>query len=151
MGRHSSNHTCNSELDMEHLQTTLKTFSYIPSDHEAEKASNSYLMSLVALVAGLPFPIVNMLASLFFYLANRKGTYFVKWHCLQAFYSQLALLPINSISFWWTISILFGDEKVSNYYFAYLFTVIIFNLTEFISTMYAAIQTRKGIHVEFFF
>lgn len=126
-------------------------FSYIPGEHEAEKASNSYLMSLVAVVAGLPFPIVNMLATMFFYLSNRKGTYFVRWHCLQAFYSQLALLPVNSISFWWTVSILFGDEKVTNPYFAYLFTVILFNAAEFISTMYAAIQTRKGKHVEFFF
>ena len=129
----------------------MTTFPYIPNEHEAEKASNSYLMSLVAVVAGLPFPIVNMLASLFFYLANRKGTYFVRWHCLQAFYSQLALLPVNSISFWWTISVLFRDEPATNQYFAYLFTVVIFNLTEFISTMYAAIQTRKGQHVSFFF
>ena len=137
---------------MEHLQTFMThQFSYIPGEHEAEKASNSYLMSLVAVVAGLPFPIVNMLATMFFYLSNRKGTYFVRWHCLQAFYSQLALLPVNSISFWWTVSILFGDEKVTNQYFAYLFTVILFNAAEFISTMYAAIQTRKGKHVEFFF
>lgn len=137
---------------MEHLQTFMThQFSYIPGEHEAEKASNSYLMSLVAVVAGLPFPIVNMLATMFFYLSNRKGTYFVRWHCLQAFYSQLALLPVNSISFWWTVSILFGDEKVTNPYFAYLFTVILFNAAEFISTMYAAIQTRKGKHVEFFF
>ncbi len=127
------------------------TFPYVPGEHEAEKASNSYLMSLVAVVAGLPFPIVNMLASLFFYLANRNGTYFVRWHCLQAFYSQLALLPVNSISFWWTVSILFGDEPVSNRYFAYLFTVVAFNLIEFVSTMYAAIETRKGRHVHFFF
>lgn len=129
----------------------MTTFPYIPSEHEAEKASNSYLMSLVAVVAGLPFPIVNMLASLFFYVANRNGTYFVRWHCLQAFYSQLALLPVNSISFWWTFSVLFQDEPATNHYFAYLFTVMIFNLTEFVSTMYAAIQTRKGQHVEFFF
>lgn len=127
------------------------TFAYKPSEHESERASNSYLMSLVAVVAGLPFPIVNMLASLFFYVANRNGTYFVRWHCLQAFYSQLALLPVNSISFWWTFSILFQEEKPTNQYFAYLFTVIIFNLTEFVSTMYAAIKVRKGEHVEFFF
>jgi hypothetical protein len=34
-------------------------FVYQPTDHESEKASNSYLMSLVALVAGLPLPIIN--------------------------------------------------------------------------------------------
>jgi hypothetical protein len=128
-----------------------QNFPYKPSDHEAEKASNSYLMSLVAVVAGLPFPIVNMLSTLFFYIANRKGTYFVRWHCLQALFSQLALLPVNSISFWWTLSIIFGDEEVSNNYIAYLATVLLFNIVEFSATIYAAIQTRKGKHIKFWF
>jgi uncharacterized Tic20 family protein len=127
------------------------TFAYKPSDHEAEKASNSYLMSLVALVAGLPLPIVNLLATLFFYLANRKGTYFVRWHCLQALFSQLTLLCMNSVCFWWTIAIIFNGQQPTNYYFGYLFTVIFFNLLEFISTIYSAIQTRKGIHVQQWF
>ena len=128
-----------------------KPFLYKPGNHEAEKASNSYLMSLVALVAGLPFPIINLLATSVFYLANRKGTYFVRWHCTQALFSQLGLLAVNSACFWWTVSIIFGDETVSNPYFAYLFTVIFFNLIEFISTVYSAVQTRKGIHVELWF
>jgi hypothetical protein len=121
---------------------------YKPSEHEAEKASNSYLMSLVALVAGLPLPIINLFATLAFYLANRKGTYFVRWHCTQALLSQTALLFINSYSFWWTVSIIFTNESVSNRYFSYLFTAIVFNLFEFISTIYSAIETRKGKHVQ---
>ena len=127
------------------------TFSYKPSDHEAEKASNSYLMSLVALVAGLPLPIINLFATFFFFLVNKKGTYFVRWHCLQALFSQITLLCMNSVGFWWTISIIFRTEKPSNYYFAYLITVIIFNILEFISTIYCAIQTRKGKHVQQWF
>lgn len=127
------------------------TFPYKPSEHESEKASNSYLMSLVALVAGLPLPIINLFATFFFYLANRKGTYFVRWHCLQALFSQMALLCMNSFGFWWTISILFDGKKPTNYYFAYLFTIIFFNLLEFISTIYSAVQTRKGIHVQQWF
>ncbi len=126
-------------------------FSYEPGEHEAEKASNSYLMSLVALLAGLPLPIVNLIATLIFYLGNRKGTYFVRWHCTQALLSQLAVLFVNSYGLWWTISIVFTPLSVSNYYFAYLFTAILFNLTEFIVTIYTAIQTRKGIHVEWLF
>jgi len=129
----------------------MTTFSYKPSDHEAEKASNSYLMSLVALVAGLPFPIINLLATLGFFLANRKGTYFVRWHCTQALFSQFALLCFNSVSFWWTVSILFGDEKASNEYFAYLFSIILLNLFEFVSIIYTAVQTRKGKHIEMWF
>jgi hypothetical protein len=128
-----------------------KAFAYKPGDHEAEKASNSYLMSLVALVAGLPFPIVNLIATFCFFIANRKGTYFVRWHCTQALFSQLGLLFVNSACFWWTVSIIFSDEKLSNEYFAYLFTVIFFNALEFISTIYTAVQTRKGIHVQLWF
>ena len=43
---------------------------YIPCEHEMEAASNSYLMSLLAAMAGLPFPIINLLATVIFYLAN---------------------------------------------------------------------------------
>ncbi len=131
--------------------TQETTFAYKPSEHETEKASNSYLMSLVAVVAGLPLPIINLLATFFFFLGNRKGTYFVRWHCTQALLSQIALLCINSASFWWTVSIIFTDEKVSNPYFAYLFTVIFINIFEIIATIYTAIQTRKGKHVSLWF
>jgi len=128
--------------------TTPNTFVYEPGDHEAEKASNSYLMSLIAVVAGLPLPIINLLATLIFYLGNRKGTYFVRWHCTQALVSQLSLLFINSTGFWWTISIIFSSEQITSSYIAYMFTAVVFNVVEFIATMYTAIQTRKGIHIK---
>lgn len=126
----------------------IKQFAYQPGEHEKEKASNSYLMSLIALIAGLPLPIVNLVATFFFYLGNRSGTYFVRWHCVQALLSQLSLLVMNSVGFWWTISILFRGEQVSNDYIAYLITVVSFNLVDFAATIYTAIQTRKGRHVE---
>jgi hypothetical protein len=126
-------------------------FIYQPGEHEAEKASNSYLMSLIALIAGLPFPIVNLFATLIFYFGNRKGTYFVRWHCTQALLSQLSVLPFNSFGFWWTISIIFSSETITNNYIAYIFTLIIFNVAEFIATIYTAISTRKGTHVAWWF
>lgn len=126
-------------------------FSYKPGEHETEKASNSYVMSLVAVVAGLPLPIVNLIATFVFYLGNRKGTYFVRWHCTQALLSQFSLLIMNSGAFWWTISVIFKDAVITNEYIAYIITVFLYNLTELIATIYTAIQTRKGIHVEWFF
>ena len=126
-------------------------FSYMPSEHEAETASSSYLMSLVAIVAGLPLPIINLIATFVFYIGNRKSTYFVRWHCTQALLSQLSMLFINSYGFWWTVSIIFTEETVTGNYFGYIITTLIFNLTEFIATIYTAIQTRKGIHVEWWF
>jgi uncharacterized Tic20 family protein len=129
----------------------IMNFEYEPGEHEAEKASNSYLMSLIALIAGLPLPIINLMATLIFYLGNRKGTYFVRWHCTQALLSQLSLLLMNSVGFWWAISIIFGDEKVSTHFISYLMTIFIFNLIEFIATIYTAIQTRKGQHIAWWF
>jgi uncharacterized membrane protein len=126
-------------------------FSYTPGEHETEKASNSYLMSLVAVIAGLPLPIINLLATLFFYLGNRKATFFVRWHCTQALLSQLSLLAINSIGFWWTMDIVFGDESLSSRYIGYIVAAGILNLTELIATIHAAVQTRKGRHVKWWF
>ncbi|MBS4042503.1 MAG: hypothetical protein KGZ59_01680 [Chitinophagaceae bacterium] len=129
----------------------MNTFSYTPSEHELEKASNSYLMSLVALIAGMPLPIINLVATFFFYVGNRRGTYFVRWHCIQALLSQLSLLFMNSFGFWWTVSILFGPETISNKYLAYIISVFLFNIIELIATIYSAIQVRKGHHVSWWF
>lgn len=126
-------------------------FIYLPSEHEAEKASNSYLMSLVAIVAGLPMPLINVLATFFFYLANRKGTYFVRWHCTQALLTQMSLVFINGLAFYWAISIIFFGLPMSPFFVVYLLFAIGFNVLEFIITIYSAIQTRKGIHVEWWF
>lgn len=128
-----------------------KNFTYQPGEHEAESASGSYLMSLIVIMIGLPLPIVNLIATMIFFLGNRKSTYFVRWHCTQALLSQLSLLFINSFGFWWTISILFTEESITSPYIAYLFTAILFNIAEFIATVYTAIQTRKGKHVEWWF
>ncbi len=123
-------------------------FTYQPGEHETEKASNSYLMSLIAIMAGLPLPIVNLIATLIFYLGNRKGTYFVRWHCTQALLSQFSLLFMNSFGFWWTVSILFSNESVTNHFIAYIIAAFLINVVEFVMTIYTAIATRKGKHVE---
>ncbi|WP_299054431.1 DUF4870 domain-containing protein [uncultured Polaribacter sp.] len=126
----------------------IKKFTYLPGEHELEAASNSYLMSLLAIIVGLPLPIVNLIATFIFYLGNRKSSYFVRWHCTQALLSQLSLLVMNSYAFWWTVSIFFEDQTITNNYIAYIIVAIVFNLIEFITTIYIAVNTRKGIHVE---
>jgi len=129
----------------------VNKFIYEPGEHETEKASNAYVMSLIAVAAGLPVPIINLIASFGFYLGNKSSSYFVRWHCIQSLLSQLSLFLMNSFGFWWTMSILFGSQIVSNDYIAYLITILAFNLAEFIGTIYAAIQTRKGLHVQWWF
>lgn len=129
----------------------ITEFAYKPLEYEAEKASNSYIMSLIAAIGGLPLPVINLIATLIFYLANRKATYFVRWHCTQALLSQSSMLIINTIGVVWSLMILFGDKVTSNEYIAYAITALLFNISEFIATIYAAVRTGRGQHVEFWF
>ncbi|MDP1677837.1 MAG: DUF4870 domain-containing protein [Bacteroidota bacterium] len=128
--------------------TEHPSFMYTPNEYEAEKASNSYLMSVIAVMIGLPLPVINLIATVIFFLANKRATHFVRWHCMQALLSQGFTFPINVAGVYWTLSILFGANIISNSYIAYIITIIVFNIAEFIATVYAAVQTRKGNHVE---
>jgi len=117
-------------------------------ENDWEKASNSYLMSLMFIMIGLPLPLINLIASFIYFLNNRRASHYARWHCLQAVLSQLAGVFMNSIGIYWTLSIVFGSKSLSNPYIAYLLTLLFFNAIEYIATIYAAIRTRKGFHVE---
>lgn len=121
-----------------------------PSEEEAERASNAYLMSLVGLGSGMFLPIMNLIATFIFFLTNRNHSYFVRWHCTQALLSQLSVLPLNSLALWWSVSIAFGPRTLTNEYIAYLLTALIYNLLEFAATTFAAIRTRRAQHVSWF-
>lgn len=122
--------------------------SYTPLDHERESAAGSYLMSLLAAMVGLPFPIVNLVATFIFFLGNRRGTYFVRWHCTQALLSQVPLFLVNSLLCWWSIGLLVGRVELSSLYFAYLFTVVLFNVVDFVATFHTMMAVRRGKQVE---
>jgi uncharacterized Tic20 family protein len=121
------------------------------NEYEQERASNIYLMSLAIVIVGLPFPIINFLATFFMYLSNRSGSYFIRWHSLQALLSQGVVALLNASGIIWTMSVIFGQEELSNSYIAFILTILVFNLAELAGTIYAAIQTRKGQHVDFWF
>ncbi len=129
----------------------IKNLDYRVSDGDRERAANGYLMSVIAIIAGMPLPIINLLATFIFYLAHRKSSYFVRWHCTQALMSQLSVFPINTIGFWWTISVFFGSAEVTNAYIAYLMSAFFFNFTEFLATVYTAVKVRKGEHLSWWF
>lgn len=122
----------------------------IPHESELEGAANSYLMSLLVVMVGLPFPIINLLATIIFYLVNRKSSYFVRWHCTQALVSQFPLFLINTVLFWWTLRLLIGWTPLSSFYFAYLFTVLLFNIFEIVATIFTAVRVRQGKNVEWY-
>ena len=75
----------------------------------------------------------------------------MRWHCTQALLSQVSVFVVNSVGVAWTLRVIFTEATVTNSYIAYLIVALLFNLFELIGTTYAAIQTRKGKHVVWFF
>ncbi|MFP9100741.1 hypothetical protein ACLI09_16955 [Flavobacterium sp. RHBU_24] len=140
--------------------------------YEYEAAGNAYLMSLAAAVAGLPLPIINVIAAFIYFLARRKSSYAIRWHSLQALLAQLIVMPFNSIALGWTLSIILHQHPFSAWvlphsdhivthsdftqfsfpplFWAYLAFVLLLNIFEFIAVISTAIQVRKGINVRWF-
>ena len=117
----------------------------VPHEDEKERASGCYIMSLVAVMIGLPMPIINLLATGIFFLMSRKGTFYVRWNCIQALISQVPLFIMNNILFWWSVRILFCFTDLSSAYIAYFITVNLYNVYDFVETVQSAVKTRKGI------
>lgn len=140
------------EYSQAHVNIPENLNTYEPNENEKEMASYSYLMSVVVVLMGMPLPIINVIASTMFYLANRKSGYFIRWHCIQTLVSQLSLVAVNSISFWWTINIFLLNKKdITTPYIAYIIMVVLVNIVEIISTIFTATKVRNGKHVSWWF
>ena len=122
-------------------------FSYRPSIDESEKASYAYVISTIVIAVALPIPIAALLATFFYYVANRRSTAFLHWHALQSLLSQLVLFVFNTTALWWFLSKYFFEKPIPNAFFYYLGLVVIFNILEFLFSIYSAVLVRKGQHV----
>lgn len=128
---------------------TFDSFSYPPTEYERERASNSYLMSLMALFVGLPLPIFNLLATILFYFGNKNSTHFVRWHCTQSLITQFSLFFLNSFTILCILTNLkYQKEEIFWGLIALIIFTVLINLTELIFTIISAIKIRKGVHVK---
>lgn len=114
------------------------------TERQREEASNYYLLTLMTVMVGLPFPIINLIACLLYFFNTRSKSAFVKFHAFQAITSQIPIIIMNSISLFWTIHIIFYDYLFTNLYVGYIITVIIFNLVDYFYNIVAAIKARRG-------
>ena len=110
-----------------------------------EDAMGAYLMMFAALAAGLPLPILNLIASLiYFYIHKDKGP-FIKFLLLQSLYSQLITSVMIIILVFWTVRIFFFKTMiVTDYYKGYIAVVVLANLLYFIFSVFAAVRARQG-------
>jgi len=121
------------------------------SSKERDDAMGSYLMMFAAWAAGLPLPMLNILASVIYYFVNRKNGNFVRFHALQSMWSQILLGLINAFGTAWLIKMLFDGEFSGEYFYPYLITAIIINIFYIIFSIIAAVYAKKGRFFYFIF
>ena len=91
------------------------------STREKEDAMGAYLMMFASIGAGLPLPIINMIAAVIYYYINRSKSRFVKFHALQSLLSQFPTSIINAIAVIWFVQMLIRDiEPFSDVFIGYL-------------------------------
>ena len=127
---------------------------------EREDAMGAYLMMFGALAAGLPLPIINLIAAVIYYYLNRNKSRFVKFHTLQSLYSQFPTTLMNAGLIFWTVRMfVFAPDNSAldsaspfsenNAYWAYLWMVVLANLLYIIFSIIGAVRARKG-HMYYF-
>ena len=117
---------------------------------EREDAMGAYLMMFAAIGAGLPLPIINLIAAIIYYYLNRSKSRFVHFHSLQSLLSQIPTSVLNAILVFWTLQRLiymdcgFFKCPYWNQYIGYACAVAIANIAYFVFGIIAAIKARQG-------
>lgn len=128
---------------------------------EREDAMGGYLMMFAAIAAGLPLPIINLIAAVIYFYINRGKSRFIKFHAYQSLISQIPTTLINAGLVFWTIRLFFYqsvtfDEVFSigseyEIYWGYLVMVVAANLLYMIFSLVGAFKARKGQFFYFLF
>lgn len=118
---------------------------------EREDAMGAYLMMFAALGAGLPLPVLNLVAAIIYYYINKGKSLFVRFHSMQSLLSQLPTSLLNAIAVFWGVRIVFMDFVFSDVFKGYLWLVGLANLVYIIFSIIGAIKARKGQMYYFLF
>ncbi|MDQ3191216.1 MAG: DUF4870 domain-containing protein [Bacteroidota bacterium] len=119
---------------------------------ECEDAMGAYLMMFASIGAGLPLPIINLIAAVVYYYINKSNSRFVRFHSLQSLLSQIPLTLLNAVAVFWTVRILFYNSfTFSDNYIGYILMLVLANLIYFIFSIIGAVKARKGRFYYFVF
>ena len=122
------------------------------SVREKEDAMGAYLMMFASVAAGLPLPIINLIAAVIYFYINKSKSNFVYFHSLQSLYSQFPTSIINAGLVFWSVRIfIFKDWDMTDMYRGYIAMAIVANLIYFIFSLVAAVRARKGRMYYFLF
>ena len=119
---------------------------------EKEDAMGAYFMMFASLAAGLPLPVINLIAAIIYYYLNRAKSRFVRFHAMQSLLSQLPLSALNAGAVFWAVRIFIYDiGHFSDVFYGYLTALIVANIIYLIFSLIAAVKARKGGFYYFIF
>lgn len=116
------------------------------TEREKEDAMGGYLMMFASIAAGLPLPIVNLIAAIVYYYMNRRKSRFIHFHAMQSLLTQFPVSILNAIFVIFTIQLFIVQDLSDGPTAYYIYAAIIggLNLIYFVFSIVAAIKARKG-------
>jgi uncharacterized membrane protein len=122
------------------------------SKREKEDAMGAYLMMFASIGAGLPLPIINLIAAIVYFIINKSKSRFVKFHSFQSLLSQLPTTLINAAGVFWAMQIFFFENfELNDTFKGYVLMAIVLNLIYFAFSIVGAMKARKGLMYYFLF
>jgi uncharacterized Tic20 family protein len=119
---------------------------------ERDDAMAAYLMMFASLAIGLPLPLVNLVASLVYWLVNRKTSRFVAFHSLQSLLSHLPVTVVNAGLVAWTIAAIASPVRFGAAFFWFLAFTVLLNIAYIVISIVALVHAHKGrfFYIPFF-
>ncbi len=111
----------------------------------------AYLMMFAAWGAGLPLPLINVLAAIIYYYVNRNKGRFVLFHASQSLWSQVVVGLINAGVMFGVVRIIFWERDVTREFIAYVIVAAVVNLAYFVFSIIGAVRARQGRFFYFWF
>ena len=116
------------------------------TQREKDDAMASYLMMFASWAVGLPLPLINLIASIIYYMVNRKNSKFVAFHSLQSLLSQIPVSILNAGVVGWGIGLLIMKETEATIwpFLGYVFFTAAVNVLYIVLSIVALVQANKG-------
>ncbi len=113
------------------------------TEREKDDAMGAYLMMFASLAIGLPIPLLNLIASVIYFLVNRKTSPFVAFHALQALLTHIPVVVLNAGVVAWLIVNLATHASWADFLWFLFFTILV-NLTYIVWSIVALVNASKG-------
>lgn len=114
------------------------------SERERDDAMASYLMMFASLAVGLPVPLLNLVASVIYFLVNRKTSRFVAFHALQALLTHIPVVLLNAGLVGWVVANLVTRAGFWAPFRWYLVFTVLVNLAYIAWSIVALVRAHQG-------